>query len=560
MIRRFVGIGCFLFCLSGLSSVESRLLASEVHECDVLVYGGTPAGIMAAISAAENGQSTTLIVPHQHVGGIMSSGLCATDMNSHSRIGGRARKFFQRVYEYYSNPAVWRVETRDEYFERSAKRVFSGRNEPSRMQWTFEPRVAEGIFVSMLRESGVTVRLGERLDLKRTVRKEGNLLRELVTESGDSYGSKIFIDATYDGDLMARAGVSYIVGREANDTYGEQFNGIRSRRYAELNAGPAGPIRIDSFLVPGNRASGPLPFISAQPPGEEGKADKRVQAYCYRYTLTDDPANRLPIEKPADYDPLWFEMLGRTCAANPEITLRSLMSMAPLPNRKVDVNMSNMPGVNYGWPEGDYAVRAGLMRMHKAFALGKLYFLVNDSRVPSAVREELSRYGLPRDEFVDNDHFPYEMYVREARRMISDYVMTEHDALRTGTRHAPDGVAIGSYMVDSHQVGYFIDAHGELYVDGSLGEKPRAYSISYRSIVPREAECANLLVPVCISSSHPAYGSIRMEPVFMVMGHSAGTAAALAIKHGCSLQDLPYSVLRAQLESEGQFFLDGSNP
>ena len=550
MTKLLTIIGCLLWC-------AGKLHAADVHHCDVLVYGGTPAGIMSAIAAAKLGQNTTLVAPSKHLGGVMSSGLCATDMNSHSRIGGYARQFFQRVYEHYSTPDAWHAEKRDEYFERAAKRVFSGRHEPSRMQWTFEPDVAENIFDLMLKESSVTVRLGERLDLRRGVRKEDNQLRELITESGQRYVAKMFVDASYEGDLLAQAGVTHIVGREANATYGEQFNGVHSRRYADLNAGPTGPIQIDPFIVPGKPASGLLPFIAAKSPGEDGRADKRIQAYCYRYTLTDDPKNRRPIEKPADYDPQWFELLGRTCAANPQITLRSLMSMAPLPNRKVDVNMSNMPGVNYGWPEGDYATRADLMRMHKNFALGKLYFLVHDQRVPTEVREELSRYGLPRDEFADNDNFPYEMYVREARRMISDYVMTEHDALRVGTRHAPDGIAIGSYMVDSHQVGYFVDASGELYVDGSLGEKPRAYAISYRSIVPKPAECANLLVPVCISSSHPAYGSIRMEPVFMVMGHSAGTAAALAIQRGSSPQQLPYAVLRSQLEAEKQFFLDG---
>ena len=486
----------------------------------------------------------------------MTSGLCATDMNSHSRIGGRARLFFQRVYRYYQDPSVWRCESREAYFARSANRVFTGKNDPSRMQWVFEPHVAEKIFEDMLREAGVAVYRGERLDISQAVDKQANRILSLRMESGNRYSAKMFVDATYDGDLMARSGVRYIVGRESNDTYGEQFNGVRGKRYAELYASPSGPIQIDPFLSPGNPASGTLPFIASVPPGINGQADHRVQAYCFRYTLTNDPNNRRPIDRPANYNPLWFELLGRTCAANPSITLRSLMSMGPLPNRKVDVNVSNMPGVNYGWAEGDYALRANLMQQHKDFALGKLYFLVHDSRVPAAVRDELAQYGLPLDEFADNDNFSYQLYVREARRMISDYVMTEHNALRDGTRQAEDGIAIGSYMVDSHQVGYYVDAKGELYVDGSLGEKPRAYAISYRSIVPSESQCNNLLVPVCVSSSHPAYGSIRMEPVFMVMGHSAGTAAAMAIDRNTSVQQLPYDTLRKRLAAEGQVFMD----
>lgn len=551
---RLTLVWCFVLFLLG-----PRARGVESRDCDVLVYGGTPAGIMAAISAAENGRTVKLVEPYRHVGGVMTSGLCATDMNSHSRIGGRARLFFQHVYNYYQDPAAWRCESREDFFARSTHRVFTGKHDPSRMQWVFEPRVAESIFENMLRQAGVSVYRGERLDLSQTVEKRANRIHALRMESGNQYSAKMFIDATYEGDLMARAGVRYIVGRESNATYVEQFNGVRGKRYAELYAAPSGPIHVDPFLSPGNPASGLLPFIFGVPPGVDGAGDHRVQAYCFRYTLTDDPNNRRPIEKPDNYNPLWFELLGRTCAANPSITLRSLMSMAPLPNRKVDVNVSNMPGVNYGWADGDYALRAHLMQQHKDFALGKLYFLVNDPRVPASLRDELSHYGLPLDEFADNDNFSFQLYVREARRMVSDYVMTEHNALRGGSRHAEDGIAIGSYMVDSHQVGYYVNATGELYVDGSLGEKPRAYAISYRSIVPSESQCDNLLVPVCISSSHPAYGSIRMEPVFMVMGHSAGTAAAIAIEQNCGPQRLPYRTLRERLAAEGQVFLESES-
>lgn len=530
--------------------------AAEPKSCDVLVYGGTPAGIMAAISAAANGQRTILIEPHQRLGGVMTSGLCATDMNSHTRIGGRAKEFFQRVYAHYQRPEAWRSETREQYFARSINRVFTGKHDPSKMQWVFEPHVAQHLFEKLLDEAGVTVVHQQRLDRQQTINARQQRLTSIRTEDGQIYSAKMFIDASYEGDLMALSQVSYIVGRESNKAYGEQYNGVRGRRYGEIYASPSGPIHVDPFIIPGQSGSGLLPFIAQGSRGANGDADHGVQTYCFRYTLTDDPANRRAIEKPANYNPLWFEMLGRTCAANPQLTLRSLMSMAPLPNRKIDVNMSNMPGANYEWPEGDYALRSQLSQLHRDFALGKLYFLVTDARVPQAVREELSNYGLPLDEFNDNENFPTQLYVREARRMIGDYVMTEHNVLRTASRHAEDGIAIGSYMVDSHQVGYYVDENNELYVDGALGEKPRAYAISYRSIIPGTGQCDNLLVPVCLSSSHTAYGSIRMEPVFMVIGHSAGTAAALAIQRDCSLHELPYSVLKSRLEEEGQVFLE----
>ncbi|MCA9192336.1 MAG: FAD-dependent oxidoreductase [Planctomycetales bacterium] len=530
--------------------------ATEPVACDVLIYGATPAGIMAAIAASENGQRTYLLAPNQIVGGVMTSGLCATDMNSSSLIGGYARKFFNRVYRHYEIPATWQAETRDEYFSRSVHRVYTGKNDALEMQWVFEPRVAKQIYDQMLAEANVQVITHARLDLTKGVERSGNRIHKIRLESGQAFVAKVYIDATYEGDLMAQSGSEFIVGRESNETYGEKFNGVHGKRMSELYASSSGPVNVDPFVRPGHPSSGLLPFVAPHPPGVQGQADRGVQAYCFRYTLTNNPTNRRSIERPSNFNPLWFEMLGRLCQANPEITLRSLMSMAPLPNQKVDVNVSNMPGVNYGWANGDYTLRSELMQLHKDFALGKLYFLITDPRVPKAVRDELSTYGLPKDEYADNDNFPYELYVREARRMVSEYVMTEHDELRSATRTVADGIAVGSYAVDSHQVGYYVDELGELFVDGSLWQNARRYPISYRSIIPKQSQCVNLVVPVCVSSSHSAYGSIRMEPVFMVMGHSAGTAAALAIQRECSLQELPYTTLRAKLEAEGQIFID----
>jgi hypothetical protein len=523
---------------------------------DIVVYGSSPAGIMAAVQAAEMGKSTLLVSPQEHVGGMMTSGLGATDMNAYRLIGGQARKFFQRVYKHYLDLSAWRAETRDEYFARSVKRIYTGKADSEEMQWAFEPHVALKTFNEMLAESGVQVIRRERLDLLRGVVKTGNRIEAIRMESGRELYARMFIDASYEGDLLATAGVTYIVGRESNSTYDEKYNGVRPTEMGDLYASKVQILSIDPYVIAGRPDSGLLPFIHAAPPGAAGEGDRGVQAYCFRFTLTNDPSNRRAITKPKNYDPQWFEMYGRICEASPQIVLPKLLGIAPLPNKKTDINAANIPGANYEWADGDYLLREKLAQLHKDFALGKYWFLTTDPRVPPSMREELKQYGLPKDEFTDNDNFPYQVYVREARRMISDYVMTEHNELRSGTRHAEDGIAYGSYAVDSHQVGYYVDDQGKLWIDGSLWESARPYPISYRSIVPKESECGNLVVPVCVSSSHSAYGSLRMEPVYMVMGHSAGTAAALAIDGGCTVQQLPYDHLRTVLTAQGQIFVE----
>ncbi|MEQ1829820.1 MAG: FAD-dependent oxidoreductase [Pirellula sp.] len=550
MLRNF-----FHCSLVFLASFSIQNVVAAQYEFDVVVYGSTPSGIMASVQAAEMGKKTLLISPSKYIGGVMTSGLCATDMNSYRLIGGQPRKFFQKVNRYYQDPSVWRAETRDEYFARSVKRVYTGKADSVEMQWVFEPHVALKIFREMLRDSNVSLADGERLELRNGVVKKGNVIESIRMESGKEYRAKMFIDTTYEGDLMARSGVSYFVGREPNSRYNERFNGVRGTRMDKLFAPQGGTIEVDPYVTPGDKTSGLLPFIEPAPRGKDGDGDHGFQAYCFRFTLTNDPNNRTPIAKPANYNPLWFEMYGRICAANPRLELSKLLGLAPLPNKKADVNAANIPGANYAWAEGNYATRSSLAQLHRDFALGKLWFVANDSRVPQSLRDEINQYGLPKDEFTDNGNFPHQIYVREARRMISDYVMTEHNELKNGSVIAEDGIAFGSYAVDSHQVGYFVDEQGTLCIDGSLWESARPYPISYRSIVPKESECSNLIVPVCLSSSHTAYGSIRMEPVYMVMGHSAGTAAAMSIDRQCSLQRLPYAELRAQLESQGQIFV-----
>lgn len=346
-----------------------EIYAVSPTQSDVVVYGSTPAGIMAAIQASQMGKSTLLVNTNKHVGGVMTSGLGATDMNSSRLIGGQARKFFQRVYRYYLDHSAWRAESRDEYFARIIRRVYTGKADQYEMQWVFEPHVALKLFNDMLSEAKVKVVNSERLDLPNGVVKENNVIKSIRMASGNVYTAKVFIDASYEGDLMAKAGVSYIVGRESNSQYGEQFNGVRGTRLDRLFAPVGGSIEVDPYLVEGNPKSGLLPLIEPAPRGANGDGDHGVQAYCYRFTLTSDPENLRPITQPKNYNPLWFEMYGRICQGNPQIELPKLLGLAPLPNKKTDVNAANIPGANYGWAEGDYELRAKLAQMHKSDTL-----------------------------------------------------------------------------------------------------------------------------------------------------------------------------------------------
>ena len=522
----------------------NRLAAQK--QWDVCVYGETPAGIMSAIQAAKMNKQVLLISNTAHLGGVSTSGLTATDLNNFRSAGGLAREFFQRLYAFYSDSSAWRSESRSVYFERSKKRTFSGKNDSLKMQWVYESHVAEGILKKMLQEAGVTVVYKERLQLKNGVEKKDAAILGIRMENGHRYHAKIFIDATYEGDLMAKAGVSYIVGREANNVYNETLNGIKLNEIIGKDS-----ISIDPYVKKGVPASGILPFLEPRIPGADGEGDHRTQSYCYRMTLTDDPANRIPIVKPAGYQPLWYEFLARMLEVSPGRMLKNIISFTPMPNKKTDTNQADFVGANYGWPEGNYAERDKIAQMHKDYVLGLLWFLGNDPRVPDSLRTEMKRWGLPKDEFKDNGHFPHQLYVREARRMVSDYVMTEKNC--NGKEPVQDAVAVATYPLDCHYVSRVVDDRGRVHAEGSYGkQKNTYYAISYRSLRPRASEAVNLLVPVCLSASHVAYSSIRMEPVFMVLGQSAGTAAALALDRNNTVQELPYDVLRPVLLKEGQ--------
>lgn len=531
----------------------------------MLVYGGSASGVTAAVAAARLGKRVVLVEPGRHLGGLTAGGLGMTDVGSAATIGGLSREFYRRVHAHYTRAEAWKAERRQDYVDWMPLHFgYDGkRSDQAGIFFLFEPHVAEQVFRDWLREANVQAVFGERLDLRQGVRKEGPRIVAIRMESGREFSARIFIDATYEGDLMAKTGVSYVVGREGNAKYGETLNGI-------LPSGPAVFARVSPYVIPGDPSSGLLPRVEPKPPGRPGDPDLRQQAYNFRVCLTDVPDNRVPIEKPADYNPLEYEALARWIAsgkeASPGPARAALVALGGpnrnlgltfhrLPNRKTDSNNgsefgSDYFGMSWDWAEGDYALREKRWQQHKGYTQGMLWFLGHDERCPEAVRREMQRWGLAKDEFVDTGNWPFQLYVREARRLVSDYVMTEHDA--RGQRQAEDSVALASYHSDSHGVTLYVDAEGRLCREKGFFVATGIFPISYRAIRPRATECTNLLVPMCLSSSHAAYGPTRMEPVFMMLGHSAGTAASLAIDRRVSVQDLPYPELRSRLLAEHQ--------
>lgn len=507
---------CTLFAVGVWSIIAS---AGRAESFDVVVYGGTSGGVAAAVQAAKMGQRVVLIEPGKHLGGLTSGGLGATDIGNKGAIGGISREFYRRIGRHY------------------------GKDEA----WTFEPHVAEQIMDEFVREAGVTVVRQERLDLAGGVKKQGPRIVLIRMESGREFAGRAFIDATYEGDLMAKAGVSYHVGREANSVYDETLNGVQlgSKKH-QFNA------PVDPYVVPGDPKSGLLPGVHAGGPGEHGQGDRRVQAYNFRMCMTDDPANRLPFPKPAGYDPLRYELLRRYIEAG---VFDALGSNLPMPNRKTDTNnngafSTDNIGMNYDYPDGDYATREKIFQEHVAYQQGMMWFLANDPRLPQKVRDFVNRWGLCKDEFVESGGWPHQMYVREARRMISDYVMTQHNC--QGRKVAEDSIGLAAYGMDSHNTQRYVkDGHaineGDVQVHGFT-----PYPVAYRSITPKTTECDNLLVPVCLAASHIAYGSIRMEPVFMVLGQSAATAACQAIDADVSVQKIDVKKLQERLLADKQ--------
>jgi hypothetical protein len=520
-------------------------------EADVVVYGGTSAGVTAAVQAKKMGRSVVIVCPDKHLGGLTSGGLGFTDTGDKAVIGGLAREFYHRVWLHYDQPDAWTQQKREEYGNK-------GQGTPAidgteRTMWIFEPHVAEQIFEEFIKENQIPVYRDEWLDRAKGVQKDGARITALTMLSGKTFAGKMFIDATYEGDLMATAGVEFTVGREAKSTYDEKWNGVQVGVLHHRHNFGAVKSKISPYAVPGDPASGVLPLISTQPPGAYGAGDNKVQAYCFRMCLTDRSENRLAFSKPEGYDPKQYELLARIFAAGWRETFEKF---DPIPNHKTDTNnhgplSTDNIGANYDYPNGDYATRARIVKEHQAYQQGWLYFIAHDPSVPAAVQAEMQRWGLPQDEFKDNGGWSHQLYIREARRMIGRYVMTENELLKR--RPTPESVGMGSYGMDSHNIQRYITPEGYVQNEGDIGVSTKGpYAIAFGALVPKAGQADNLLVPVCVSSSHIAYGSIRMEPVFMILGQSAATAACLALDGGTTVQDVSYAQLRARLLADKQ--------
>jgi len=536
-----------LLCLQ----VAFQPVLGETYKRDVVVYGGTSAAISAAVQVKKMGKSVVVVSPDARLGGLSSSGLGWTDSGRKEAIGGIARDFYHRVWRHYQSVESWKWQDMEDYGNR-------GQGTPAidgdrRTMWIFEPHVAEQIFESWVKEYEVEVFRNEWLDREKGVEKGDGRIQSVTTLSGNRFEGEVFLDCTYEGDLMEAAGVSYFVGREPNALYGETLSGVQAKRATKHQFQG----KVDPFVIKGDPSSGLIARISAEGAGAEGSGDAKMQAYNFRLCLTQVPDNRIPFPKPENYDPVQYELLLRTL----EMGSRHVFGkFDPIPNAKTDTNnhgpfSTDNIGMNYRYPEASYEERKKIILEHEEYQKGYFYFLCNDPRVPEDVSKKMSSWGLAKDEFVDSGHWPHQIYVREARRMVSDFVMTELHLRQK--KVTPNPIGMGSYNMDSHNVQRYVarDESGMAYVlnEGDVQVNPGGpYQISYGSIVPKSEDCLNLLVPVCVSSSHIAFGSIRMEPVFMILGQSAATAAVLAIEDQAPVQEVAYAKLAARLTADGQ--------
>jgi hypothetical protein len=542
-MKFFYGFGVFLFLV-----LQSSLSRGQNYQADIVIYGGTSAAITAAVQAKKMGKSVLVVSPDRHLGGLSSGGLGYTDTGDKSVIGGLAREFYHRLYLHYQQDSAWKWQKREEYGNQGqGTPAIDGEN---RTMWIFEPHAAERFFEDFVRENQLEVHRDEWLNRESGVKMADGKIASIQTLSGKVYSGKMFIDATYEGDLMAAAGVTYHVGREANSMYGERWNGVQVGVYQHRHYFQDS---ISAYKIPGDPSSGLLPEISPNPPGTNGDGDRLLQAYNFRMALSRNPENRVAFPKPSNYNPARYELLARVYAAG---WTETFDKYDPIPNLKTDTNnhgpfSTDYIGKNYDYPEASYARRKEIIQDHEDYQKGLMYFLANDPQVPEEVRAEIANYGLAKDEFTDNGNWPHQIYVREARRLIGSYVMTEHDVL--GAKEVPHPVGMGSYSLDSHNTQRFVTPGGFVQNEGDIGVHPKQpYSISYGTLIPKKEDCSNLLVPVCVSSTHTAFGSIRMEPVFMILGQSAAAAASLSIDGNIAVQDLDYSQLRKVLLEEKQ--------
>ena len=501
--------------------------AQPAQRADVIVYGATPGGIIAAVTVAREGKSVLLLEPGQHLGGMITGGLCATDTGNHATIGGYSREFFDRVRAYYikkNGPDHPTIKDCSDGFRP-------------------EPHVAGIVFREMLKEAKVEIIFGSRLRSVEVFTTQPPSVGRIGTDRGNFEGA-IFIDATYEGDLMAKAGIKYAVGREGRKQYNESLAGVQAHsKYHQF------PVKVSPFTG----ADKLLPLVQPGPAGEPGDGDKKVQAYNFRLCLTQRPDLRLPWPKPKNYDPKRYELLARYLAARPDVKFGQLCNPVKLPNGKTDTN-NNGPistdhiGANWDYPEGKEEVRKRIYDDHVDYTQGFFYFLATDARVPKKLQAEVNSWGLSKGEHTDNDGWPHQLYIREARRMVGAHVMTQADLMQD--RVKKDSVGLGSYNTDSHHVQRVPTKDGAVINEGDFQVGVQPYAIPYRSLTPKTEQCKNVLVPVCVSSSHVAYGTIRMEPVFMMLGQASGVAAVLAIDGKTRVQDISIEKLQAKLKSQ----------
>lgn len=523
--------------------------AQKNYTADVVIYGGTASAVMAAVQIKKMGKTVIIVSPDIHLGGLSSGGLGFTDTGNKEVIGGLSKEFYQNLYKHYDSEKSWIWQKKAEFGNKGQSTV--ALDGATKSMWIFEPHVAENIFEQYINENKINVYRNEWLDRSRngTIKKSGAIV-SFKTISGNSYQAKMFIDATYEGDLMAAAEVNYHVGREANSIYGEKWNGVQAEVFQH---GHYFKNKVSPYKTEGDPKSGLLPEISTESVAENGTGDKKLQAYCFRMCLSNHPDNRIAFTKPENYDPFRYELIYRIFASGWRETFDKFDL---IPNRKTDTNnhgpfSTDYIGKNYDYPEASDERRKEIIKEHELYQKGLMYFLQNDPKIPADVQTKMKEWGLPKDEFKDNGGWPHQLYIREARRMIGEFVMTEADVL--GKTKVPNSIGMGSYSLDSHNAQRYVKADGYVQNEGDIGVRPdKPYAIAYGSILPKEKDCRNLLVSVCVSSSHIAYGSIRMEPVFMILGQSAGAAAVLAIENNVSPQKLPYEKLRTVLLNEKQ--------
>jgi hypothetical protein len=518
---------------------------------DIIVYGGTSGAITAAIQAKKMGKSVILVSPDKHLGGLSSGGLGWTDTGKKEVIGGLSREFYQRVYEKYQADSAWIWEDRSDFGNR-------GQGTPAidgdlRTMWIFEPHVAEEVFDEWVEGLGIEIYRDEWLDREKGVTIQDKEITAIRTLSGKEFKGRMFIDATYEGDLMAAAGVSYHVGREANSVYDEEWNGIQTNVFHHQHHFKALDQPIDPYLIAGDPSSGLIPKISGDDPGVKGEGDDKIQAYCFRVCMSNHPTNRIPFPRPENYDSTQYELLVRIFKTG---WTEWFDKFDMIPNRKTDTNnhgpfSSDNIGMNYDYPEASYERRKEIINEHEDYQKGLLYFVANDPRVPKEAQEEFQKWGLAKDEFNDNGNWPHQIYVREARRMIGKYVMTENELLQK--KPTPESIGMGSYTIDSHNIQRYVDENGHVQNEGDIAVPlPQPYQIAFGAIVPKHDEIKNLVVPLAVSASHIAFGSIRMEPVFMILGQSGATAAVMALDKGVTIQNISYEDLKTQLVKDGQ--------